>query len=99
MSVPDAAAMTASVQSPDGGAPHQGRAVHVFVPDPSDGVVEVLLVGPGKGNAMGPDFWRELREVFARLDADDGVRAVVLSGSNETFSYGLDLGAMIGEMA
>ena len=25
----------------------------------NEGVVEVVLIGPGKGNAMGPDFWRE----------------------------------------
>jgi enoyl-CoA hydratase len=59
----------------------------------------VLLVGPAKGNAMGPDFWRELPAVFAALDADDSVRAVVVSGSNETFSYGLDLMAMVGDLA
>ena len=29
-------------------------------------VARVTLVGPGKGNAMGPAFWAELPEVFAR---------------------------------
>lgn len=28
----------------------------------ADGVAEVTLLGPGKGNAMGPAFFRELRE-------------------------------------
>lgn len=59
-----------------------------------DHVAEVTLLGPGRGNAMGPDFWRELPLVFGALDADPQVRAVVLTGSGEHFSYGLDLPAM-----
>lgn len=62
-------------------------------------VAEVTLLGPGKGNAMGPDFWRELPLVFAALDADPRVRAVVLTGSGKHFSYGLDLPAMMGSWA
>jgi enoyl-CoA hydratase len=58
-------------------------------------VAEVRLLGPGKGNAMGPDFWRELPVVFGALDADPEVRAVVLTGSGPHFSYGLDLPAMM----
>ncbi|AUI58690.1 crotonase/enoyl-CoA hydratase family protein [Amycolatopsis sp. BJA-103] len=64
-------------------------------------VAEVTLLGPSKGNAMGPDFWRELPIVFRALDADPQVRAVVLTGSGKHFSYGLDLPAMMpswGEM-
>ncbi|RLK59434.1 enoyl-CoA hydratase [Actinokineospora cianjurensis] len=61
----------------------------------SDHVAEVTLLGPGKGNAMGPDFWRELPVVFGALDADPEVRAVVLTGSGAHFSYGLDLPAMM----
>ncbi|MGH3712189.1 MAG: crotonase/enoyl-CoA hydratase family protein [Micromonosporaceae bacterium] len=58
-------------------------------------VAEVTMLGPGKGNAMGPDFWRELPQVFAALDADPEVRAAVLTGSGKHFSYGLDLPAML----
>ncbi|AGM06301.1 crotonase/enoyl-CoA hydratase family protein [Amycolatopsis keratiniphila] len=64
-------------------------------------VAEVTLLGPSKGNAMGPDFWRELPIVFRAIDADPQVRAVVLTGSGKHFSYGLDLPAMMpswGEM-
>ena len=67
--------------------------------DVADGVAEVTLLGPGKGNAMGPDFWRELPIVFGELDRDDAVRAVVLTGSGANFSYGLDLPAMSGDWA
>src|SRR5258705_11551578 len=59
-----------------------------------DRVARVPLVGPGKGNAMGPAFWAEMPEVFAKLDADRDVRAIVLTGSGRNFSYGLDLPAM-----
>ncbi|MCC3276421.1 crotonase/enoyl-CoA hydratase family protein [Arthrobacter sp. zg-Y20] len=62
--------------------------------DIRDGVAEVQLIGPSKGNAMGPDFWTELPEVFDALSTNDGVRSVLLYGSGGTFSYGLDLPAM-----
>ncbi|WP_181719084.1 crotonase/enoyl-CoA hydratase family protein [Nocardia gipuzkoensis] len=67
-----------------------------FTVETKDHVAQVTLTGPGKGNAMGPDFWRELPEVFQGLDADPEVRAIVLTGSGKHFSYGLDLPAMSG---
>jgi enoyl-CoA hydratase len=62
-------------------------------------VAQVTLIGPGKGNAMGPAFWSEMPGVFASLDADPQVRAIVLTGSGKNFSYGLDLPAMGAMMA
>jgi enoyl-CoA hydratase len=64
----------------------------------ADGVAEVVLVGPGKGNAMGPDFWRETPLVFEELDRDVSVRAVLVRGDGGNFSYGLDLMAMAGAL-
>lgn len=61
-------------------------------------VAQVTLVGPGKGNALGPAFWAELPDVFTSLDADPDVRAIVLTGSGRNFSYGLDLAAMGGTL-
>lgn len=58
-------------------------------------VAEVTLIGPGKGNSFGPDFWREAPGVFAALDGDTGVRAVLVRGEGAHFSYGLDLPAML----
>lgn len=63
----------------------------------ADGVAEVTLIGPSKGNAMGPDFWSELVPLFGALDTDPEVRAVVVTGSGKNFSYGLDLPAMAGD--
>jgi enoyl-CoA hydratase len=63
-----------------------------------DHVAEVVVRTPGKGNALGPDFWRELPETFAALDRDEAVRAVVLRADGDHFTYGLDLIAMMGEL-
>lgn len=70
-----------------------------FSVDVADHVATVTLTGPGKGNAMGPDFWRECPAVFRALDEDERVRVVVLRGAGKGFSYGLDLLAMAGELA
>ncbi|MEC9324440.1 MAG: crotonase/enoyl-CoA hydratase family protein [Actinomycetota bacterium] len=67
--------------------------------DVADHIAQVTLLGPGKGNAMGPAFWAELPVVFADLDADPDVRAIVLTGSGKNFTYGLDLAAMGGTLA
>lgn len=70
-----------------------------FTVETKDHVAQVTLIGPNKGNAMGPDFWRELPEIFGELDTDPDVRAIVLVGSGKHFSYGLDLVAMGSDFA
>jgi enoyl-CoA hydratase len=72
-----------------------GDAYESVTVDIKDQVAQVTLVGPGKGNAMGPAFWAEMPEVFAKLDAD----REVLTGSGKHFSYGLDLPAMGGSLS
>jgi len=62
-------------------------------------VAEVRLIGPGKGNAMGEAFWREMPTAFAQLDADPNVRAILLRGEGKRFSVGLDLMGMGAELA
>ena len=59
-----------------------------------DGIAEVALAGPGKGNAVGPAFFRELPQVFAELDDDPTVRVIVVRGKGGVFTYGLDLKAI-----
>lgn len=81
--------MTESLQ----GAPRLAFDVTV-----ADNIARVTLKGPGKGNALGPDFWREAPEVFDGIDADPEVRAVVLSGAGGNFTFGLDLVAMTSEL-
>ncbi len=58
----------------------------------------VTLLGPGKGNAMGPAFWAELPLRFRELDGDPSCRVILLRGAGDHFSYGLDLKAMMGEL-
>jgi enoyl-CoA hydratase len=60
----------------------------------AEGIAEVVLTGPGKGNALGPDFWRDMPEALRALDADDSVRVILLRGDGAHFTYGLDLMAM-----
>jgi enoyl-CoA hydratase len=56
---------------------------------------QIVLLGPGKGNAMGPATWSDLPAAFDELEADEAIRAVVISGHGEHFSFGLDVGAML----
>jgi enoyl-CoA hydratase len=37
-------------------------------------------------------------EAFARLDGDEEVRAIIVRGAGDQFSYGLDLAAMMGDL-
>jgi enoyl-CoA hydratase len=76
-----------------------GQAYESVTVDTDGRVAQVTLVGPGKGNAMGPAFWSEMPDVFTELDSDPEVRAIVLTGSGRNFSYGLDLPAMGSSLA
>jgi len=58
-------------------------------------VAELVLLGPGKGNALGVEFWQEMPRAIAELDADQGVRVVLLRGQGAHFTYGLDLSSMV----
>ena len=75
---------------------HEARAYESLAVETQDHVARVTLIGPGKGNAMGPAFWSEMPGLFAALDADRDVRAIVITGSGRNFSYGLDVPAMGG---
>jgi enoyl-CoA hydratase len=96
MSDPKATSADPAPESAAAWATREWRSVRVSRQEP--GIVTVALAGPGKGNAMGPDFWREMPELFRALDRDDEVRVVVLRGSGGAFSYGLDVPAMMGEL-
>ncbi|GAC1419331.1 MAG: crotonase/enoyl-CoA hydratase family protein [Candidatus Velthaea sp.] len=60
-----------------------------------EAIAHLVLTGPGKGNAMGPRTWTDLPAAFDELEADPAVRAVVISGHGEHFSFGLDVPAML----
>lgn len=54
-------------------------------------VATVQLAGPSKGNAMVPELWGDIERAFHALDRDPEVRAVVLHGRGDHFTFGLDL--------
>jgi enoyl-CoA hydratase len=62
-------------------------------------VATVTLRATGKANRMGPSFWKEMPEAFGWIGANDDVRAVVLRGEGEHFSFGLDLATMGGDLS
>src|SRR5215212_4167096 len=60
-----------------------------------DGVAELVLDRPAKHNAVTPAMARRLLDHTRALDADDGVRAVLLRGEGErAFCAGSDLNAL-----
>ncbi|WP_041616834.1 crotonase/enoyl-CoA hydratase family protein [Spirosoma linguale] len=60
-----------------------------------DGVLTVALLGPGKGNAMGPEFWEELPQAMDEINRMPDVRCIVFRGSGDHFSYGLNIAQMM----
>ncbi len=55
-------------------------------------IAKVVLNQPAKLNAVNNRMWTRLREIFLELDADDGLRCVILAGSGErAFSVGADI--------
>lgn len=60
----------------------------------ASGVACLTLNRPEVGNALSPQMARELSEAAVRIDDDDAVRAVVITGSGKLFCAGGDLGVM-----
>jgi enoyl-CoA hydratase/carnithine racemase len=58
-----------------------------------DGVCTVTLNRPDRLNAVTPTMVNELREAWDRADADDAVRAVIVTGAGRAFCAGADLGS------
>ncbi len=67
----------------------------VFQIEKHDRVCKVIMNRPEKSNAMGPEFWDEISDIFTKLDQDDETRAVVLAANGKNFSSGIDLMASI----
>lgn len=61
----------------------------------ADGVMTVSLLGPGKGNAMGPEFWEELPNAMDEINQLSDIRCIVFRGSGDHFSYGLNIPQMM----
>ena len=59
--------------------------------DVADGIATITLSRPEKLNAFTPGMMSELLHVFDRVDGDDGVRAVIVTGEGRAFCAGADL--------
>jgi enoyl-CoA hydratase/carnithine racemase len=59
----------------------------------ADHVLTITLNRPDRLNAFTPTMARELIEAFDHADADDDVRAIVVTGAGRGFCAGADLGA------
>ncbi|TMF37988.1 MAG: enoyl-CoA hydratase [Chloroflexi bacterium] len=57
-------------------------------------IATVTLNRPRVLNALSPDLIRELTTALSELDADDSVRAVVLTGGPKVFAAGADISDM-----
>jgi len=57
----------------------------------SDGIATLTYHRPDKLNAFTPEMTQEVIEVFDRVDADDAVRALIVTGAGRAFSAGADL--------
>ena len=67
-------------------------AFQTLLYDVADGVATLTLNRPGRLNAVDTTSIRELVEAFDTADADDGVRAVIVTGAGRAFCAGADLG-------
>jgi enoyl-CoA hydratase len=57
-----------------------------------DGVIATVVIeNPGRLNALSLSMWRELREAFDALSADEALRCVVLRGAGDAFAAGADI--------
>ena len=65
--------------------------------DVSDQIATITLDRPDKLNAFTGKMMYEIIEAFDRVDADDDVRAVIVTGAGRGFCAGADLSASGGE--
>ena len=66
--------------------------------DAGTGVATLTLNRPERLNALTFEVYAELRDVFAALDTEPGVRAIVLTGAGRAFCSGGDVEDIIGAL-
>ncbi|MDI1233747.1 MAG: enoyl-CoA hydratase-related protein [bacterium] len=62
-------------------------------------VAHIQLNRPKELNALNLELMLEIKEVLIQLDADENVRAIVLSGNERAFAAGADIKQMAGRTA
>jgi len=71
--------------------PAAGRSFTTIDYDVADAVATLTLDRPDRLNALDSTMERELLEVWDLVDADDAVRAVIVTGRGRAFCAGFDL--------
>ncbi len=66
--------------------------------DATTGVATITLNRPDRLNALTFDVYAELRDTFAELDTEPGVRSIVLTGAGRGFCSGGDVEDIIGAL-
>jgi enoyl-CoA hydratase len=61
-------------------------------------VVTLTLNRPDKRNAFNPEMLCRLADAWDMVDADDGIRAAILTGAGGHFSAGADLDRLVGAL-
>jgi enoyl-CoA hydratase len=62
-------------------------------------VAHIQLNRPKELNALNLELMTELRDALKTLDADDNVRAIIISGNEKAFAAGADIKQMAGKTA
>lgn len=62
--------------------------------DDKDGLTTLTLNRPDKLNALNMELFEQLNDHAASIEADEGVRVVILKGAGRCFSAGHDLGGI-----
>jgi enoyl-CoA hydratase/carnithine racemase len=60
-----------------------------------EAVAVVRMNRPERRNALSPAVLQELAQALGDLDADEGVRCIVIAGTDEVFAAGADIKAMV----
>src|SRR3954464_14800105 len=69
-----------------------------FKYDVEGGIATITLDRPDRLNALTFEVYRELTDTFARLQQEEAVRVVVITGSGNAFCSGGDVRDIIGEL-
>jgi enoyl-CoA hydratase len=64
---------------------------HTIRLDRSGHIAQIVLNRPAQLNAIDLEFFREIREAFREINADDQIRVVLLWAEGRAFSVGLNL--------
>jgi enoyl-CoA hydratase/carnithine racemase len=70
----------------------------LYAHDPATSVATITLNRPDRLNALTFEVYEELRDTFRALDAEPGVRAVLLAGAGRAFCSGGDVEDIIGKL-